>query len=365
MAKTKNKRYSKAKPNPFTNKGPTVIPDIEEDQDLGEDVLQKISNNLKSASSIEKECGCSSLAMVAETKVDVILERKLARMAAPLMLDKDLSVSHAAVGALVNVSLISPEICEELVKQDVMTPLCTLLANYNTESEIPWLKRSAINDPIDQKEEIFIKAVTLLWNLCEASEAALKILNSLNVIQLLLSHINVEKYGVDVVACVLQCIYSISENNLPAINAIKERGVDSLFGHLFGSPPSVSKKIDSHSNGVNSKSASDLYLRILACGITISALNDTAASGINDTESNLSSQVLPILMKTATEILDQDQRKLIHDYTSIIPLCEEESDIATNGTHQKELIITEDNMDTENGECKGNVKPKKFNDIAS
>ena len=39
-----------------------------------------------------------------------------------------------------------------------MTPLCTLLANYNTESEIPWLKRSAINDPIDQKEEIFIKA---------------------------------------------------------------------------------------------------------------------------------------------------------------------------------------------------------------
>ena len=55
--------------------------------------------------------------MVAETKVDVILERKLARMAAPLMLDKDLSVSHSAVGALVNVSLISPEICEELVSQ--------------------------------------------------------------------------------------------------------------------------------------------------------------------------------------------------------------------------------------------------------
>ena len=55
--------------------------------------------------------------MVAETKVDVILERKLSRMAAPLMLDKDLSVSHAAVGALVNISLISPEICEELVRQ--------------------------------------------------------------------------------------------------------------------------------------------------------------------------------------------------------------------------------------------------------
>ena len=46
MGKTKNKRYSKV--NPFKNKGPTVISDTEEDQNLGEDVLQKISNNLKS-----------------------------------------------------------------------------------------------------------------------------------------------------------------------------------------------------------------------------------------------------------------------------------------------------------------------------
>ena len=68
-------------------------------------------------SSIEKECGCSSLAMVAETKVDVILERKLPRFAAPLILDKDDSVSHSAIGALVNISLMSPDICEQLVSQ--------------------------------------------------------------------------------------------------------------------------------------------------------------------------------------------------------------------------------------------------------
>ena len=87
--------------------------------------------------------------------------------------------------------------------------------------------------------------------------------------------------------------------------------MDSLFGHLFRSPILPSNKIECHSNGVKSKSASDLYLRILACGITISALNDTAVNGINDTESKLSSQVLPILIETATEILDQDQRKLV------------------------------------------------------
>ena len=70
--------------------------------------------------------------MIAETKVDVILERKLARMAAPLMLDKDLSVSHAAVGALVNISLISPEICEDLVRQVSVDGLLNHRYHYET-----------------------------------------------------------------------------------------------------------------------------------------------------------------------------------------------------------------------------------------
>ena len=55
--------------------------------------------------------------MVAETKLAIILERKIPRMAAPLMLDKDLSVSHSAIGAILNISLVSPDICEELVRQ--------------------------------------------------------------------------------------------------------------------------------------------------------------------------------------------------------------------------------------------------------
>ena len=48
-----------------------------------------------------------------------------------------------------------------------MTPLCTLLANYNTESDTPWAKRSVANEPTDQKEEIFIKAGNLA-NLTDA-----------------------------------------------------------------------------------------------------------------------------------------------------------------------------------------------------
>ena len=86
-----------------------------------------------------------------------------------------------------------------------------------------------------------------------------------------------------------------------------------LFGHLFKSPDSISNTAN-EDIAIGCKLASVLYLRILACGITISVLNDTARNRINGSENELSSEVLPILMETAKEILEQDQRKLVRLY---------------------------------------------------
>ena len=144
-----------------------------------------------------------------------------------------------------------------------MTPLCRLLTGkYASHYNNSWNRKTVANtEVVDQREEIFIKAgknhtnkfaaitmdsenhntlqwlaekkfgvekhislsitVTLLWNLCEASETALSIVNAQNVIQVLFSYMDTEKYSIEVVACVLQCIYSLCENNIPAIEAIK------------------------------------------------------------------------------------------------------------------------------------------------
>ena len=53
------------------------------------------------------------------------------RIVAPLMMDKNLSVQSSAVGALRNISLADSEICEQMVIQDVMTPLCKRLLSYD------------------------------------------------------------------------------------------------------------------------------------------------------------------------------------------------------------------------------------------
>ena len=54
MGKTRNKRHSKAKTSPLKNKCATVLTNIEEDPNLGEDVLQRMANNLKSGMAIAK-----------------------------------------------------------------------------------------------------------------------------------------------------------------------------------------------------------------------------------------------------------------------------------------------------------------------
>ena len=87
--------------------------------------------------------------------------------------------------------------------------------------------------------------------------------------------------------------------------------MESLFGHFFISLSQPANTIDNPTNRIEKDSASALYLRILACGITISVLNDTALTGHSEKESGLYLQVLPILMETAATILNQDQRKLV------------------------------------------------------
>ena len=70
-----------------------------------------------SGSSEERECGCTSLSFVGRRKqnAEIILGKKMIKIVAPLMLDKNVSVQSSAVGALRNISLADPEICDQMV----------------------------------------------------------------------------------------------------------------------------------------------------------------------------------------------------------------------------------------------------------
>ena len=124
------------------------------------------------ASSEERECGCSSLALVGgkESVAKQIINKRLVRTLAPLMLDTNISVQHAAVGALRNISLSDPSTCDHMVEQDVFTTLWNLLGQFQALDWQPCQKTTGI----DSKTEIFVEAINLLWNLCEANEKVVK-----------------------------------------------------------------------------------------------------------------------------------------------------------------------------------------------
>ena len=126
----------------------------------------------------------------------------------------------------------------------------------------------------------------MLWTLCEASDKALMTFNNGNLMQILFLHLDVTKFGYDVVSTVLQCIYSVSEDNVSAVEAVREK--EAIFTTLL-----------SATNEANGEAAK-LYVRLLTCGVIVNATSDVSSLG-----------ALHVIMETISDVLDQDQRKLV------------------------------------------------------
>ena len=103
-----------------------------------------------------------------------------------------------------------------------MTPLCALIKSYSgakwspVELEVGEAAKKNQDSMVDHKVEIFVEAVCLLWNLCEASPLALEVFNKENLIQVLLEHIdNVEeKFSNKLILSCMQCLYTVTEVRL-------------------------------------------------------------------------------------------------------------------------------------------------------
>jgi HEAT repeat-containing protein 3 len=84
-----------------------------------------------------------------------IVSGECVRIAAPLLVDSDPALRHAAAGALRNLSAISVEICENLVDQDILTPLLSLLQkHYFNTNWVPAIEKKT--NQLDQNSDTFL-----------------------------------------------------------------------------------------------------------------------------------------------------------------------------------------------------------------
>uniref|UniRef100_A0A673XYE0 HEAT repeat containing 3 n=1 Tax=Salmo trutta TaxID=8032 RepID=A0A673XYE0_SALTR len=145
----------------------TAVKEVEEDHDGVDSPAGELLEKLQSPSADVREFACASISRVVQQSQTIpgFLQRDAVRRLGPLLLDRSLAVRETATGALRNLSACGGhEVCEDMVKQDVMTPLTALLreccAGFETNDAL------SLKGQKNTVEDVANEAVNLLWNLC-------------------------------------------------------------------------------------------------------------------------------------------------------------------------------------------------------
>lgn len=261
--------------------------------DSKENVVQTILDQLQTANVEEKYCGLQTFAMLIETaeNIELVLNKGLIKVVAPLLLDQASSVRNAAAGALRNFSAAGHEACEGLLEQDAMT---TLICYFHEHAESFTPESSSASK--DEDMDTIIQCINLLWNLCESSDLAIKYLGQSRILDILPRYLDLTTFGNDIVTAVLQCLIVVVEDNPQAMEKIK-----------FNSEKQIQELLSLDSN-----ESAMLLVKTLAAGVTI----NTCGGNITSLPGNVIHQIIAILANT----LSVDHRAACNQLSSNVPL---------------------------------------------
>lgn len=203
MGKQRKPRNHSKKTSPV---GMPSVRDITLNDEFGAetqgDCIAIIEEQLQSASTEDKMHGLQSMAFLSlnEKKAISICESNIIRIATPMLVDRNKNVRNAVAGALRNVAACSVDVCENLVEQDILTPLLTLVTEYTSAADwIPKIDRSVAHvEQLDIAGDTFLHAVNLVWNLCESTSVALQHFNQANVLESFIRFLNPTVFGIDI-----------------------------------------------------------------------------------------------------------------------------------------------------------------------
>lgn len=316
MGKTRKLKPKNSKDSPI---GIPTLKELEKLEDaafseLTTTPLEAIRDQLESGVLEEKVNGFQSLAVMSEdrSKVERICSTEIIRIAAPFLVDKNISLRNAASGALRNISTCGVEVCDILVEKDVLTPLLTLMNEY--ASDLQWIPTfdASMNDQLDQRSDTFLQAVNLLLNLCESSSTAVDLFNHTQILQSFIRCLDYKVFGLDISISVAQCLLIISDNNSSSWNVLSN--FVPQFVCLLG---------------LQADGFSEVFLKTLAAGI----ISNVPA---------LSAAHLAQIFQVVSSTLDHDHKSVLNELTSTLPLLKEQEG---NGVIEIEESVNDVSMD--------------------
>ncbi|XP_067296048.1 HEAT repeat-containing protein 3 [Pseudorasbora parva] len=220
MGKTKNTKFKRP---PFSPDGLAATPvkqAVEEPED-DDSPAAELLDKLQSPSADVREYACASISRVVQQSETIpgFLQRDAVRKIGPLLLDRSLAVRETAAGALRNLSACGgPEVCEDMVRQDVLTSLSALLreccAGFDMNSS------PAMKGQKQTVEDVANEAVNLLWNLCESSSTAVSVFNKSGLLDVLLHCLQRHPQNKELAISAAHCLHTVTEENSELVRSV-------------------------------------------------------------------------------------------------------------------------------------------------
>ncbi|TRY65130.1 hypothetical protein DNTS_022285 [Danionella cerebrum] len=168
MGKTKNNKFKRPQFSPDGLAATAVKNNSEDEAEDEEDSsATELLDKLLSPSADVREYACANISRVVQQTQSIpgFLRRDVVKKLGPLLLDRSLAVRETAAGALRNLSACGgAEVCEDMVRQDALTPLSALLREQCC-ADFDGVASSAKNGQKRVAEDVAVEAVNLLWNL--------------------------------------------------------------------------------------------------------------------------------------------------------------------------------------------------------
>ncbi|CAL8382594.1 unnamed protein product [Arctogadus glacialis] len=217
MGKSKNNKFKRPQ---FNSAGLPVgaVKDVEEEHEEEDHVdaecpAAELLEKLQSPSADVREFACASISRVVQQSQTIpsFLQRDVVKRLGPMLLDCSLAVRETAAGALRNLSACGGhEVCEDMVKQDILTPLTSLLRECCAGFEVSTL---SMTDQKNTVQDVAYESVNLLWNLCESSSQALSVFNKAGLLDVIIQCLETHTHNVELAISAAHCLHTVTEDN--------------------------------------------------------------------------------------------------------------------------------------------------------
>ncbi|XP_023131606.1 HEAT repeat-containing protein 3 isoform X1 [Amphiprion ocellaris] len=215
-----------------------------EEEELGEDgcPAAELLEKLQSPSADVREFACASISRVVQQSQTIpgFLQRDAVRRLGPMLLDSSLLVRETAAGALRNLSACGgQEVCEDMVKHDVMTPLTALLRECCAGFEYA----VSMKEQKNAVEDVANEAVNLLWNLCESSSQALSVFNKSGLLDVVVQCLERHPHNVELAISAAHCLHTVTEDNPELLCSLNTAVLGALENVLLSSQPGMAHNL--------------------------------------------------------------------------------------------------------------------------